>query len=179
MRILVILAVAFAIAWLVLVVLLHTVFHLYSVPTGAMEPTIHVGDHVITKRAHEIARGDIVVFKYPLHQETMFAKRAVGIPGDTIEIKAKHLFLNGREVNEPFAAHFDEQVYPKNEALPEPYRSRDYFGPLTIPADKYCDPGDNRDQSSDSRYWGCVPRSLITGIAMYDFGRDGFRKLHQ
>ncbi len=179
MRILVILAVAFAIAWLVLVVLLHTVFHLYSIPTGAMEPTIHVGDHVIAKRAHEIARGDIIVFKYPLQQDTMFVKRAVAIPGDTVEIRAKHLFVNGREVNEPFATHLDEQVFPKNEGLPEPYRSRDYYGPLTVPADEYFMLGDNRDRSSDSRYWGCVPRSLITGIAIYDFGREGFRKLHQ
>ena len=179
MRILVILAVAFLVVWGALFIVLHTVYHLYRIPTGAMEPTIHNGDHIIARRVHDIERGEIVVFKYPLEQKTMFMKRVIGVPGDTIEIKAKHVLANGHELVEPYAVHDDEVTYPSDAHLPEPYRSRDNFGPVKIPPNEYFVMGDNRDKSSDSRYWGNVPRELITGEAMWDIGRDGFRKLHQ
>jgi signal peptidase I len=73
--------------------------------------------------------------------------------------------VNGTALNEPYVLHDDPQVYPLQPALPEPYRSRDQFGPFKVPAGQYFAMGDNRDRSSDSRYWGTVPRTMIKGRA--------------
>jgi signal peptidase I len=73
--------------------------------------------------------------------------------------------VNGKPLDEPYVVHVDPQVYPKMPALPEPYRSRDQFGPYTVAPRSYFAMGDNRDRSSDSRYWGTVPRSMIKGRA--------------
>ena len=73
--------------------------------------------------------------------------------------------VNGKALVEPYVLHVDSTVYPRQPALPEPYRSRDQFGPYSVPDGQYFAMGDNRDRSSDSRYWGTVPRSLIKGRA--------------
>jgi signal peptidase I len=177
-RIAILIAGTVFVLWAVAFVLLHTVFHLYRIPTGGMEPAIHIGDHVITKRIQDIRRGDIITFDYPLQPKTTFMKRVIGMPGETIRIQSKRVFINGKELSEPYAMHVDEQVYPENPALPEPYRSRDHFGPHEIAANTYFTMGDNRDRSSDSRYWGTVPRSMVRGEVVYAFGASGFRKIH-
>jgi signal peptidase I len=154
------------------------VFQAFKIPTGSMEDNLKVGDHIIVNKfifgpgdgigifpLRQIRYGDIIVFRYPLQPETDFVKRVIGLPGDTITIRDKKVSVNGRPLDEPYVLYADPQTYPANEMLPEPYRSRDQFGPFTVPRGHYFAMGDNRDHSSDSRFWGTVPRSLIKGRA--------------
>jgi signal peptidase I len=157
------------------------VFQAFKIPTGSMEDNLKIGDHIIVNKfiygangpgplsgafpIREIRRGDIIVFRYPLQPDTDFVKRVIGMPGDVIEIHDKRVSVNGKPLDEPYVIHEDPQVYPDQPALPEPYRSRDQFRPYTVGSDSYFAMGDNRDKSSDSRYWGTVPRSMIKGRA--------------
>jgi signal peptidase I len=158
-------------------------FQAFKIPTGSMEDNLKIGDHIIVNKfiyganasmlasklfpLREIRRGDIIVFRYPENPETDYVKRVVGLPGDTIEIRSKKIFINGRPLPEPYVVYADKQIIPdqRQGMLPEPWRSRDHFGPKTVPDDSYFAMGDNRDHSYDSRYWGAVPRSLIKGRA--------------
>jgi len=99
--------------------------------------------------------------------------RVLAVPGDRVEIRDKALYVNGTAVAEPYVRHDDPRTYPKLASLPEPYRSRDHFGPALIPPDQFFVLGDNRDRSSDSRYWGCVPRANIAGRIVKAGGRSG------
>jgi len=156
------------------------VFQAFKIPTGSMEDNLKVGDHIVVNKfiygpvsppweklfpLREIRRGDIIVFRYPLQPDTDFVKRVIGMPGDTLEIRNKVVSINGKSLDEPYVIHEDSQVFPAQPALPEPYRSRDQFGPYTVPPGQYFAMGDNRDRSSDSRYWGTVPRPMIKGRA--------------
>ena len=157
------------------------VFQAFKIPTGSMEDNLKIGDHIIVNKfvygphgdgplsglvpIREVRRGDIIVFRYPADPETDFVKRVIGMPGDVVEIRDKKVIVDGKPLDEPYVLHEDPQTYPNQPALPEPYRSRDQFGPYTVPPDAYFAMGDNRDRSSDSRYWGPVPRSLIKGRA--------------
>ncbi len=156
------------------------VFQAFKIPTGSMEDNLKVGDHIIVNKfiygptsgplakvipVRDVHRGDIIVFRYPLQPETDFVKRVVGMPGETIEVRDKKVSVNGRRLEEPYTVFDDPRVYPLEPALPEPYRSRDQFGPYVVPDGQYFAMGDNRDRSSDSRYWGSVPRSMIKGRA--------------
>ena len=157
------------------------VFQAFKIPTGSMEDNLKIGDHIIVNKfiygpnglgafsnlipIRDVERGDIIVFRYPLQPDTDFVKRVVGLPGDTIEIRDKQVSINGQRLDEPYVLHEDPQVFPNKVELPEPYRSRDQFGPYVVPPHSYFAMGDNRDRSSDSRYWGTVPRSMIKGRA--------------
>jgi signal peptidase I len=157
------------------------VFQAFKIPTGSMEDNLKIGDHIIVNKfiygpdgsglltkvfpIRDIHRGDIIVFRYPLQPDTDFVKRVIGMPGDVIEIRDKKVSVNGKQLTEPYVIHVDPQTYPMQPALPEPYRSRDQFGPYTVAPNSYFAMGDNRDRSSDSRYWGTVPRSMIKGRA--------------
>jgi len=156
------------------------VFQAFKIPTGSMEDNLKVGDHIVVNKfiygpvsppwekllpLRQIRQGDIIVFRYPLQPDTDFVKRVIGMPGDTLEIRNKVVSINGKALDEPYVIHEDNQVFPAQPALPEPYRSRDQFGPYTVPPGQYFAMGDNRDRSSDSRYWGTVPRPMIKGRA--------------
>ena len=157
------------------------VFQAFKIPSGSMEDNLKVGDHIVVNKfiygpkgdsaltrlfpLREIRRGDIIVFRYPEQPEIDFVKRVVALPGETLSIRGKKLFINGRRLDEPYALFDDPQVYPDQPALPEPYRSRDNFGPFTVGPGQYFAMGDNRDHSHDSRYWGPVPRGMIKGRA--------------
>jgi signal peptidase I len=154
-------------------------FQAFKIPTGSMEDNLKVGDHIIVNKfiygpgttlggmlpLREIRRGDIIVFRYPLQPDTDFVKRVIGLPGDTVEVHDKVVSVNGKPLAEPYVIHVDPTIYPPRPQLPEPYRSRDQFGPYFVPIGQYFAMGDNRDRSSDSRYWGTVPRSMIKGKA--------------
>jgi len=156
------------------------VFQAFKIPTGSMEDNLKVGDHIIVNKfiygpapdalkrrlpLRDIKRGDIIVFRYPLQPDTDFVKRVIGMPGDVLEVRDKRVSINGKPLDEPYVVHVDPNVFPLQPTLPEPYKSRDQFGPYTVPADRYFAMGDNRDRSSDSRYWGTVPRGMIKGRA--------------
>lgn len=106
-------------------------------------------------RFEPIHRGDVVTFWYPLDTSQSFIKRVIGLPGDTIEIKAGELCVNGKHVDEPYvpARYFDDSSY----------------GPITIPEDEYFVMGDHRDSSNDSRIFGPVARKYIYGKAVFAY----------
>ncbi|OGF99543.1 MAG: signal peptidase I [Candidatus Glassbacteria bacterium RIFCSPLOWO2_12_FULL_58_11] len=149
---------------------------------GVALPNFHLPGYEAPKK------GDIIVFEYPLDRSLDFVKRCVAASGDTVEMRDKILYLNSIPQDEPFAQHSDPVVIreenrrfdPGNfswqyqylidsekERLRGRYNpTRDNFGPLYVPEGKYFCLGDNRDHSSDSRFWGFVDRSLIKGRPM-------------
>lgn len=154
------------------------VFQAFKIPSGSMIDNLLIGDHIIVNKfaygpgptagvlpLRPIKRGDIVVFRFPQQPETDFVKRVVGLPDETIMIRDKKVWIDGRPLDEPYVVYADARTYRRLPGLPEPYRSRDQFGPYVIPRDGYFVMGDNRDQSNDSRFWGPVRRDLIKGRA--------------
>ena len=133
----------------------------FRLPSGAMAPTLLIGDHfLVDKRAYRVGdpqRLDVVVFESPADRTTLFVKRILGLPGDTIEIRDKIVRLNGAPLDEPYATRSDRT----DEKSPA---SADH-GPLTVPAGHYFILGDNRDASLDSRAVGPIPREKIFGRA--------------
>ncbi|MFH1715581.1 MAG: signal peptidase I [Elusimicrobiota bacterium] len=111
-------------------------------------------------------RGDIVVFAFPEDTTKDFIKRCVGLPGDTIEVRNKVLYVNGEAQNEPYVIHSDFNTYPNDQFLPEQFRIRDNFGPIIVPEKHYFVMGDNRDASYDSRFWGPLHTDYIKGKAL-------------
>lgn len=137
----------------------------YKLPSGAMIPTLLVGDHVfVDKLAYRIGihpqRGDVIVFKFPEDESKDFIKRIVGMPGDTIEIRDKHVLINGTVSDD---ASYTQRI--DSTVIPSSINSRDNFGPVTVPPDSFFVLGDNRDQSLDSRFWGFVEEQKIKGKA--------------
>jgi signal peptidase I len=125
-----------------------------------------------------VRRGDILVFKYPEDPSRDFIKRVIGLPGDTIEMRNKKVYVNGTPLSEPYA-HF---IYPPDEpgsGAPDVDSPGDLlrsFPPMMVPPDNYFMMGDNRDNSQDSRYWGFMPRDYVKGKALFvyfSFGEGG------
>ena len=137
-------------------------FQAYKMPSGSMEPTLLIGDHIVVdKRFRTAHRGDVIVFVFPPDPTKDFIKRVVGVSGDTIEVKTGKLYRDGVLVADPHA-HF--QLTPDERQRDSP---RDYFGPLTVPAGKLFVMGDNRDRSYDSRFWGLVEETEVEGRVLY------------
>lgn len=163
---------------------------LFKIPTGSMEGTLLVGDFLVVNKASFGARipgtdlqlpawdaperGDVVVFNPPHEPGKNYVKRLVGVPGDTLAMKDKILWVNGVPQDEPYARHLDaygDAVHPDMEwqanhlvASPGRYApSRDTWGPIVVPEGEYFVLGDNRDNSEDSRYWGFVSGEGIRG----------------
>jgi signal peptidase I len=143
----------------------------FHIPSGSMIPTFLEGDRVLVSKFSfgvrnpftnavwikigEPQRGDVVVFKYPEDPKTDFVKRVIGLPGEKVEILASQIYVNGSPVE-------DSHAYFRRTDLSNLYRN---FGPIVVPANSYFMMGDNRDQSNDSRMWGCVDASLLRGKA--------------
>jgi signal peptidase I len=155
-------------------------FQAFKIPSGSMEDNLLIGDHIVVNKfiygpkapllngllpLRDVRRGDVIVFRFPEQPEVDFVKRVIGLPGETILIHDKEVYIDGRALEEPYAVFDDPQIYPAGSFLPEPWRSRDQFGPFEIPEGQYFAMGDNRDHSHDSRYWGTVPRPMIKGRA--------------
>ena len=149
----------------------------YRASSESMSPTIQGGEHFFVRMTKEVTRGDIVAFRFVQAPKTTMLSRIVGLAGDTVEIRAKRLFINGNEMHEPYVFHEDPQIYPNQPALPEPYRSRDHFGPLRIPANHYFTLSDNRDEAYDGRYWGAIPAENILGRVILIYSRGSFRRV--
>jgi signal peptidase I len=166
----------------------------FKIPTGSMENNLLIGDHLLVNKfifgptplaigravlpVRPIRRGDIVVFKYPDEPDRDFIKRVIGLPGETIELKNKKVYVNGQPLDEARYVHF---LTPPSNDYQEvtSYDVRERFGPVTVPPDQYFVMGDNRDNSQDSRYWGFLPRSYVKGKALliywsYESGREDY-----
>jgi signal peptidase I len=127
----------------------------------------------------DIRRLDIVVFKYPDEPERDFIKRVIGLPGETVELRNKKVYINGRALDEPYV-HFLEPASDSQEITSFDVRER--YGPVRVPEGQYFVMGDNRDNSQDSRYWGFLPRSYIKGRALmiyWSFDNEGDRYADQ
>ena len=149
----------------------------FQIPTGSMEPNLLVGDFLLVNKLvyrntdsavdrlllpkRDVRRQDIIVFKYPEDLTKDFVKRAIGLPGDKIEIRKKQVFVNGAPLDEKYKFHSDPTTYEPTDVSSE--AQRDNFGPVTVPPDSIFAMGDNRDNSLDSRYWGFVPLVNIKG----------------
>ena len=174
----------------------------FKIPTGSMENNLLIGDHLLVNKflfaptwlpiessllpMTPIRRGDIVVFKFPQDPERDFVKRVIGLPGDTVEMRRKKVYINGTAIDEPYV-HF---LFPPAEGGGQSVDVSGLgvqvnYGPVQVPADQYFMMGDNRDNSEDSRFWGFMPRSYVKGKALFvyfSFGDDGVRwsrLLHQ
>lgn len=141
----------------VLALIIHTfIMQNFRIPSASMEPTLQVQDYIFASKLHyrfqEPQRGDIVVFKYPKDTKRYFVKRLIAVGGETVAIRDSRLLINGQPVAEDY--------------LPPGLRIPD-FGPEEVPAGNYFMMGDNRNNSSDSREWGFVPRELIVGKEIF------------
>lgn len=141
----------------------------FKIPTGSMESNLLIGDHLLVNKFiyglhpgllskifpySEPKRGDVFVFKYPNNPEVAYVKRLIGMPGDTIEMVGRTVYVNGAALKEGYTQYIDPgSVYAR-------------YGPYTVPPGQYFAMGDNRDNSQDSRYWGSVPREYILGKAL-------------
>ena len=165
----------------------------FRIPTGSMEKTLLVGDFLLVNKAVYGAqvpgtklelpafsspkRGDIIVFTPPHEPGKNYVKRLVGMPGDTLAMRDKVLYINGVPQVEPYVQHTDpsgqsihvpDMYWQRNYLAPgvdpEQYRpTRDNWGPIVVPEGRYFVLGDNRDDSEDSRYWGFIDDAAIKG----------------
>jgi signal peptidase I len=149
----------------------------FRIPSESMVPTLLVGDFLFVNKFEYGAKipfthlrlpgitkphpGDVIVFQYPQDPSRDYIKRCVATGGETVEVKDKSLYVEGRPMEEPFVQHSDAVVRP---ASLDP---RDNFGPYTVPPGNLFMMGDNRDNSNDSRYWGPVDFDLVRGKAMF------------
>ncbi len=176
----------------------------FRIPSGSMENTLLAGDFVLVNKAIYGARvpltpfrlpgfvtptrGDVIVFEPPHEAGKTYVKRLIGMPGDTVEMRRKTLYVNRQRAAEPYARHSDTQdlflpdvAWQCRFTLRAPGRkgchpSRDNWGPIVVPADGYLVLGDNRDDSEDSRYWGFVPVDAIRGrplVVYYSYKPEG------
>jgi signal peptidase I len=170
----------------------------FKIPTGSMEENLLIGDHLLVNKfvfgpsataveravlpMASLKRGEVVVFKYPEEPDRDFIKRVIGLPGETVELREKKVYINGTPLNEPYV-HF--LAPPRiggtefNEVTSFDVRER--YGPVTVPPNQYFVMGDNRDNSQDSRYWGFLPRDLVKGKALviywsYEAGREDYQE---
>ena len=180
--------------WTVTIILLlfgtTTLVQAFVIPTGSMEDTLLIGDHLLVDKLayappgpvtkyvlpySEVNRGDIIVFRYPVDIRQTFVKRAIGVPGDHIRLVNKNLILNGKQVTEPYVYHKTEYIDSYRDNFPgdpnvhllgsaqEMLEKHVQSGDVVVPPGFVFAMGDNRDSSLDSRYWGFVPRENIIG----------------
>lgn len=181
--------------WTITILLLlfgtTTLVQAFVIPTGSMEDTLLIGDHLLVDKLayapagavskyllpyEEPKDGDIIVFRYPVDIAQTFVKRVIGQPGDHLKIINQVVYRNGKALQEPYVIH--KNPYPDsfrdNFPSSEPNvtlldRGRDMLannvvnGEVVVPPHSYFAMGDNRDNSLDSRYWGFVPRDNIMG----------------
>jgi len=135
-------------------------YNTYRLPSGAMTPSLQVGDFIVASRrklrTEGVKKGDVIIFHNPNDPSILFVKRVLAVEGDTFQLKDGKALVNGVVINEPY-------VKSKNARRPV---SRNY-GPVTIAADEVFVLGDNRDNSSDSRFWGSVPESLLVSKVLF------------
>ncbi|HUJ23691.1 MAG TPA: signal peptidase I [Bryobacteraceae bacterium] len=180
--------------WTVTIILLlfgtTTLVQAFVIPTGSMEDTLLIGDHLLVDKLayapagaltkhllpyDDVHRGDIIVFRYPIDIRQTFVKRVIGVPGDRLHLVNKRLFLNGHALEEPYKYNKTEYIDSYRDNFPgEP--NVNLYPPaqemllhnvenhdVVVPPGHYFAMGDNRDSSLDSRYWGFVPRENIIG----------------
>jgi signal peptidase I len=174
----------------------------FQIPSESMENTLLVGDYLLVNKLcyggsgpgdhvmpyQKIARGDIIVFHYPIDPQQHFVKRVIGLPGDRLRMVDKKVLINGRPLDEPYVRFLEpannlyRDDFPRTD-IPAPNMKGSWWlemrklvedGQLIVPQGHYFVMGDNRDDSEDSRYWGFVPQENIIGrpLVIYWSVRD-------
>lgn len=190
----------------ILFVVIKTFFvEAFQIPSGSMERTLLVGDFLFVNKAvygaqipgtharlpgfESPRRGDVIVFAFPKDPELNYVKRAIGLPGDTVEMHGGIVRVDGKVLNEPYVQRTDpthDLYYPDftwqrdylvgGPAAARRYHpTRDNWGPLVVPAGRYFVLGDNRDNSADSRFWGFVGAAAIKGrplVVYFSYDRE-------
>ena len=177
-----------AIAVLLALVIRTYLVQAFKIPSGSMEDTLAIGDHLLVSKfvygtkipfvdkrvltIRDPRQGDVIVFEYPEDPSKDFIKRVIGVPGDVVEGKEKKVYVNGKLYENPHEVHKEKDIIPKE------MNPRDTFGPVTVPANSYFVMGDNRDRSYDSRFWKFVRLDQIKGLAFikyWSWDRDKLR----
>ena len=166
---------ALAVALLLALAIRTFVVQAFKIPSGSMLPTLQIGDHILVNKflygprleipltqislgrlpgLRKPKPGDVVVFIYPKDTSKDFIKRVIAVEGETIEVRRKQVYVDGRPRDDTHATFSDRPA------------SGDNYGPFTVPPGTVFVMGDNRDQSYDSRFWGPVPISDVKGEAL-------------
>jgi signal peptidase I len=142
-------------ALLIAILIKAFLFQAFYIPSESMTPTLKVNDRVLVNklsyRLHPVHRGDIIVFKAPPHTDpgiNDLVKRVIGLPGETVSARRGHIYIDGRQLREPY--------------LPAGTITSD-FAPVTLANNSYWVMGDNRGNSKDSRVFGAIPKDHIVG----------------
>lgn len=178
-------------ALIIALVVRYFVVQAFKIPTGSMEPTLHGakwgGDKILVNkliyRFKDPKRGDIVVFSTQeipglnsdqspfkrfihkisgLDMSKAYIKRLVGLPGDRVTIKNRHLYVNGKRLEDP-------DIFAQHEYVNTDFQGGDYGRSgqvIEVPPEHYYVLGDNSRNSRDSRYWGFVPHKNLKGKAV-------------
>ncbi len=163
------------IAFVIAAFIISFIVQAFKIPSGSMIPTLLIGDHLFVNKfiygvkipyirktiipVTDPKREDVIVFIYPQDRSKDFIKRVIGVAGDTIEMKNKKLFINGKAYADPYGVYDDPAI------LPADVQPRDNFGPVVVPEHSLFVMGDNRDHSLDSRFWGFVDLKDVQGKA--------------
>ena len=162
------------------------VMQAFQIPSASMEKTLMVGDYIMVDKVHygqggawqhllpyrEIKRGDIIVFRYPVNPSQHFVKRVIALPGDRLRMENKMVWVNGQQLAEQYAVYDNESHsrFPPGLAYEQisgnwtvQLHSVVQGNEVIVPENSYFVLGDNRDDSSDSRSWGFVPRENVVG----------------
>jgi len=194
------------VAVVLFLILRSFVVQTFVITSGSMEETLLVGDFLVVNRAavgsripftqiripgySDVQRGDVLVFDPSHTDEFKLVKRLIGLPGDTVEMRDRVLHVNGQELDEPYVRHLPLADHPdpwmdwqSSHLAPgmdrAAYRpTRDTWGPLVIPEDRYFMLGDNREESLDSRYWGLLEGWRLEGrvsFIYFSYDRESVR----
>ena len=157
------LAIVVALGVVAISVFLSVAVRIHRINDDTMHPALPAGSRAIIVAATTASRGDVITFFDRKEPEMLLARRVIAVGGDEVRIVHQRLYVNGREVPEPYVVHKDPKLYPN-------------YGPYRVPPGRYFVLGDNRDQSSDSRYWGAIPPARL-GRVRFVFAGGGFRKV--
>jgi signal peptidase I len=168
----------------------NTLVQAYVIPTGSMEGNLLIGDHMLVDRVayanpgilgkkllpyRDIQRGDIIAFRYPPDPSQAYVKRVIGLPGDRIHLENRQVVRNGQRLTEPYTLHIERAPDRYRDNFPQappaglPEQAHEMLqrhllgGEIVVPPGMLFAMGDNRENSSDSRYWGFVPRENVIG----------------
>ncbi len=137
-------------------VIITFIVQAFYIPSGSMEPTLMVNDRILVAkflyRIEPVARGDVIVFRYPLNPQRDFVKRIIGLPGERVQLTEGVVYVDGQRLLE------------KGYTIRPDFGN---YGPAVVPLNQYFVLGDNRNNSEDSRFFGYVPRGNVVGKSLF------------